>query len=81
MDLLTTIEDPTELETNFTMNLGSVVAHRYDPGSLGLVVEIFTANAVKVLWSKYSRKNVVFHKRHREVLKAAIDSISVELEV
>jgi hypothetical protein len=81
MDLLTTIEDPTDLKTGYAMNLGSIVSHRYDPGSHGLVVEVFTKNAVKVLWSKYSRKNVVFHKRHSEVLQAVVKSISVDLEV
>ena len=81
MDLLTTIEDPTDLKTGYAMNLGAVVSHRYDPGSHGLVVEVFTKNAVKVLWSKYSRKSVVFHKRHTEVLKAVVNSISVDLEI
>jgi len=81
MTMLTTIEDPHSLLTSSEMRLGSIVTHRYDPGSHGLVVEVFTKNAVKVLWSKYSRKNVVFHKRHTEVLKAVVNSISVDLEV
>lgn len=81
MAMLTTIEDPVNLHTSTEMRLGSIVTHRYDHGSHGLVVEIFTKNAVKVLWSKFSQKNVVFHKRHSEVLQAVVKSISIDLEV
>jgi hypothetical protein len=70
MAMLTSIEDPHSLLTSSEMRLGSIVTHRYDPNSHGLVVEVFTKNAVKVLWSKYSRKNVVL-RRFRESMVAA----------
>ncbi len=79
--MLTSIEDPINLRASAEMRLGSIVNHRYDPGSHGMVVEVFTKNAVRVLWSKFSQKNVVFHKRHSEVLQAVVNSISIDLEV
>jgi hypothetical protein len=53
MAMLTSIEDPHSLLTSSEMRLGSIVTHRYDPNSHGMVVEVFTKNSVKVLWSKY----------------------------
>lgn len=72
--MLTTIEDPANLHTSTEMRLGSIVTHRYDHGSHGLVVEVFTRNAVKVLWSKYSQKITVLRKFRETMITAVYPS-------